>query len=196
MLFLMEHGAWAPLVVFSMICLTGCMVPISEDIVILASGWLAGAIMPERALLLFTSGLAGAYIADLGIFYSGRAFTRAQVLGWRQRLVQRAESAKQLLHRWGLPVLILGRFIPFGFRTGLFFTAGLSRMSPLRFAIVNIVGCLCTHTLLFGAAFWGQHYIVAWLPLIKRLQLALFLLVLALLSVGWLLWHRRRARSR
>lgn len=195
MLFLMEHSAWAPLVVFSMICLTGCMVPISEDIVILASGWVAGAVMPERALVLFVAGLGGAYIADLSIFYTGRAITGARAQGWRKRLLHRAANTKRLLRRWGLPVLLIGRFIPFGFRTGLFFAAGLSRMSPLHFALVNLIGCLCTHTLLFGLAFWGQNYVIAWLPIIKRLQLVLFSAAISALALGWGLWRRQRRRG-
>ena len=43
--------------------------------------------------------------------------------------------------RYGMLTLILGRFIPFGVRNGLFLTAGLGKMNAAKFAVADLLAC-------------------------------------------------------
>jgi membrane protein DedA with SNARE-associated domain len=43
--------------------------------------------------------------------------------------------------KYGVWTLIVGRFIPFGVRNGLFLTAGLGKMNPLKFALSDLLAC-------------------------------------------------------
>jgi membrane-associated protein len=191
-----QHADAAPLVVFLLLMLAGFNVPVSEDAVILASALLAN---ERRDLLvpLFLAVYAGAYLGDLVCYSLGRRFGPAL---WRipgfERLVpwRHVESLQGFYRRYGMGVLLLGRFVPFGVRNALLLTAGLGRMPRLRLALVDLVAA----TLSCGSYFWlyfsyGREVLGA----VARSQVALFAVVIVVVAlVLTRKWLTRRLERR
>ena len=48
---------------------------------------------------------------------------------------ERVAKVASFYQKYGVWTLVVGRFIPFGVRNALFLTAGIGKMSPVRFAI-------------------------------------------------------------
>ena len=54
---------------------------------------------------------------------------------------ERIEKIKNYYEQYGVVTLIVGRFIPFGVRNGLFLTAGLGKMEFKKFALSDLLAC-------------------------------------------------------
>ena len=52
--------------------------------------------------------------------------------------------------KYGVLTLIFGRFIPFGVRNGLFLTAGIGKMKPLKFALSDLLAASISCTVFFS----------------------------------------------
>ena len=192
---LVAHAAQAPWIIFLMICATGLCLPVSEDLVILGSGWIAASILPDQAAVLFLAGLAGAYASDWMTYGIGRGLGGGLARLTRRR-VERGQARvirmQPFFQRYGIWALLFGRLVPFGFRTGLFLAAGISRVHVWRFAWADALGCLLTHSLLFGTAFFGHQHVEEIVRGMRGLHWVL--LGSALVLGGVAIWRLRGAR--
>src|SRR5689334_23659702 len=120
---LSQHAHTAHWYVFFAMLLAGCNIPISIDLLILMSAFLAAMIIPEHTAYLFLSCLLGCYFSAWGAYWIGR-FIGPQLCKMRylSRLIntQRLEKMKAYYEKYGVRTFILGRFIPFGLRNCLF----------------------------------------------------------------------------
>jgi membrane-associated protein len=147
-----QHAELAPFVVFGLLVLAGFNLPISEDAMILGSALLASErpdLLPQLLLAVY----AGAYLGDLICYTLGRRFGPAL---WRIPGFERLVPARYVLKlstfytRYGVWLLLVGRFVPFGVRNALLLTAGLGRMPFWRLALTDLVAA----TFSCGASFW------------------------------------------
>ena len=61
--------------------------------------------------------------------------------------------------RYGVLTLFVGRCIPFGFRNGIFMTAGAAKMKFYKFLLTDGAACFAFSALLFYLAYsCGQNY--------------------------------------
>lgn len=153
---LCELGPYAPLLIFGLLIVTGFSLPVSEDLILLASGALASTLLPHLAVQLFLAAFLGSYFSDCIAFGLGRFF------GGK---FQRAKSEKQMgrlssfYKKYGILTLFVGRLIPFGFRNGIFMTAGAGKMHFRTFLISDGIACLVFSGLLFFLAYSaGKNY--------------------------------------
>lgn len=138
-----NHAEWAPYIIFILLVFAGFNLPVSEDLMIFSSAYLA-VIHDELFWQLFCGVFFGAYFSDLICFGLGRFFGDKV---WKVKFLAKMITPKRLIkiqsyyQRYGGLTLICGRFIPFGVRNGLFLTAGMGKMNFLKFAMYDLMAC-------------------------------------------------------
>ncbi len=146
--------------IFFLLVLTGLSIPISEDLMLIAAGVLAGTVMPEYTIHLFLAVFLGTYFSD-NIAYGLGRFCGSKLcnFGWFKRVFapENMQFLNQFLHRYGAWTLFFGRFIPFGVRNGIFMTAGFGKMRFVTFMLCDAVACLLFTGLIFFAAYSIGH---------------------------------------
>ena len=98
------------------------------------------------------------------------------------------EKIAGFYEKYGPLTLLLGRFIPFGVRNGLFLTAGLSKMKFVKFALSDLLAATITCSLYFWLYF---TYGKAMIDIIKQSNYVIF--GLAISVVLFLVIKKRRA---
>ena len=184
-------GGLSYAVVTTLLVLCGLGIPIPEDIILVAGGYVASeqghAIVP----MMFT-GLGGILAGDGLIFAIGRRYgiAMAERTFMRRFLtVERIAHVDVLFRRHGPKILLAARFTP-GVRAVTYFTAGAIRLPFWKFLLFDGLAALVSAPLW---VFLGYRYGHAIVDEAKRWQ-GYFLLVVALVALGTWLWRRRRAR--
>ncbi len=197
---LTAHAEHAYILVFFLLVVTGLSVPISEDVMLVASGVLAATVIPEHTLHLFLAVFLGTYASDNIAYGLGRFFgDKLCRMAWFQKILnpRRLEWLQSFMHRYGTWTLFLGRFIPFGFRNGIFMTAGFGKMPFMKFMLSDGVACLLFTALIFFAAYFvGQNYD----KLLNSLHTAglvslLIVVIAALLVIGYAVRKKYQVRT-
>ncbi|MCH9611194.1 MAG: Inner membrane protein [Chlamydiales bacterium] len=184
--FVFQHAHLAHWVIFGLFMLAGFNLPISEDILIIAGGILASTVVPENTWKIFAAIFLGAYLSDLVLFYLSRALGPSILSSrWFSKMVKpkRVRKMEQYYEKWGVLTLFFGRFIPFGVRNCLFVTAGMSRMNPSRFMLVDGVACFITNSSLFALSYFCGRSCSIWVKIFNVSLFSLFLI--ALFSFIW-----------
>ena len=151
LLYIQENIAYAPYIVFGLFLLAGLNIPISEDALLFICGILA-AQNPNYLIPLFLAVYLGAYISDLMCYSLWRLLgPKLLNLPYLKKIAseKRRNKLQSFYKRNGLITLVLGRFIPFGFRSALFITAGISKMPFVKFATYDFLAASITCTFFF-----------------------------------------------
>jgi membrane protein DedA with SNARE-associated domain len=170
--------------------------PIPEEVMIAGAGvWTASNAEKYGAYrwLMLPVCVAGAVVADVGLYLIGRVFgTRLLEHRWLARLAppEKRERTQQNFNRYGVSILVFGRLVP-GIRTTLFLTAGLMRLSLVRFVLADGLGAVLGNSLIFFLGFWfGSQF----LELVERLERQasavkpILILLLLVAVTGYLLY--------
>jgi membrane protein DedA with SNARE-associated domain len=151
--------------------------------------------------LMIASGLFGVLVGDSMVFTIGRHGIESNNLVARHlRKVmhsKRREKVERHFARHGNLTVLIGRFMP-GFRSIIFAFAGLSKMSYLRFLLID--GCAAAFSvpafILVGWYFADKiNAILAGIDRIKHLLLPPLLLGILILIVVYIVRRRRRSES-
>lgn len=143
LVFLQQNIHLAPYLIFGLLLLAGFNIPISEDVMLFTSSVLARE-FPQYHYRLFLAVFFGAYLSDLICFFLGRKIGPKilKIKLFKSIVSERLkEKISNYYDNYGVATLVLGRFIPFGFRNGLFLTAGLGNMNPIKFALSDLLAC-------------------------------------------------------
>ena len=149
--FIQSNVAMAPWLIFGLLLLAGFNLPVSEDAMIFISAVIAKQ-NPELTIPLFLAVYLGAYFSELICFALGW-FLGPKIL--KVKMFSNIVTAKRRVkihsyyEKYGIITLILGRFIPFGVRNGLFLTAGLGKMNPLKFCLSDLLACTISCLIFF-----------------------------------------------
>jgi membrane-associated protein len=142
--FIIEHSQYAPPILFVLILLAGLNLPISIDILVVLSAFLAATTIPELTPYLFLSFILGAYFSGWICYWMGRK-VGIKLLKFRYfaKLLpeERLKKIGTFYEKYGLLALMIGRFIPFGFRNCLFTTTGMSKASFAKFMWRDAIAC-------------------------------------------------------
>ena len=176
--FVVEHSHYAPGILFILILLAGLNLPISIDVLMVLSAFLAATKVPHLTPYLFICFLVGAYFSAWICYWMGRT-VGVKLLKFRyfaKLLPQhRLDKMGTFYEKHGLLALIVGRFIPFGFRNCLFTTTGMSKANFLKFMWRDAIACtLWASTVFFTFHRLGKNYEVL-LAKAKMLNLFIFL---------------------
>lgn len=132
----------------------------------------------------------GSFIVDQFFFFLGRRQGR-QFLRRRPRWQPGALQAEALLGRFGTWLILGFRFL-YGFRTVTPFVIGMSRVSALRFVILNAAGAAAWAIAFTAAGYFFGGVMETLLGDLRRYEAWL---LLALASVGVAAWRFRARRA-
>lgn len=194
--FIFEHAQYAHWIVFGALMLAGLNVPISEDLMIIFSAVLAATVVPENVYKLFTAVFLGCYLSDWVCYWIGRHFgPKLWNIKWFAKTfdAKKIDQVHQYYAKYGFLTLLVGRFIPFGVRNGLFLTAGLGKMPFRTFILSDGIACILSNTVLFSLAYTvGKNY-AALLAALKTFNI--FLFAAFVVSIIAFIWYKRRKKA-
>jgi len=194
--FIFEHAQYAHWIIFGSLMLAGLNVPISEDLMIIFSAVLAATVVPENTYKLFIAVFLGCYFSDWLCYWVGRHFgPKLWNIRWFAKTFkkERIHHIQRYYAKYGFWTLIVGRFIPFGVRNGLFLTAGLGKMPFGKFILSDGIACALSNTVLFSLAYaLAQNYD----RLISSLKtFNIFLFGAFLVAIIGVFWYKRRKNN-
>ncbi len=177
--------------IFGLLLLAGFNIPVSEDAMLFISAVIASKhtdYLPQ----LFLAVYMGAYLSDLICYSLGRILgPKLFEIKFFANMVppERIEKIHAFYEKYGIVTLILGRFIPFGVRNGLFLTAGLGQMNFLKFSLSDLLACTISTVFFFTLYF---HYGNTVIEYVKEGNMIIF--SIALIGVG-IYWFNKRRRA-
>lgn len=162
LVYICEHAAQAHLIIFGLILLAGLNIPISEDLLLLTGGAIAGTYQPEHILNSYLWIFAACWLAAWESYWLGRLLgPKLFNIRWFKRMLppERIEKLEHYINRFGILTFIVGRFIPGGVRNTLFMSSGLTKMPFHIFIFRDCIGCfIATATLFYLGYAFGEHY--------------------------------------
>ncbi len=187
--FLLLNGGYFGIILF--LVLTGCGLPIPEEVPIVLAGVLSsqGKLEPELA---FAACLFGALLGDSVMYAIGYHFGHG-LLAEHPKLgkfvgAEREEYFEQSIHRHGFKVMLLARFMV-GVRGPVYLAAGVVRMPFRKFLLWDLVCATLVVGTFFGLSFAYGRQIT---ELLRDAEKTLTLVVCAAGLFATLWWMRRR----
>jgi membrane protein DedA with SNARE-associated domain len=176
--------------------LTGCGLPIPEEVGIIAAGvWAAEGSMD------FGLGLAACLIACIvgdsimyGIGYRfGKSILREHPMVAGFLTPQREKQIEQMILRRGAIVLFTARFLV-GVRGPVYLTSGILHFPYRRFLLIDVVCASIVVTVFYSLAYYFGSEIITW---IRKAEEGLTIAVLLAIAVGAVLFwlHHRRGKK-
>lgn len=160
--FIIAHSSAAPWILFGLFLLAGMNIPISIDILVIIASLLAATIVPELTVPLYFSALLGCYLSAWLAYWIGRLFGEKLLkMPWMAKMLPpaRLEKLETFYRKHGFLTLLIGRFIPFGVRNGIFMSTGISKLSFKKFILRDIFPAfLWTTTAFFLFYTLGSNY--------------------------------------
>ncbi len=145
-------------IIFILLLLSGFNIPISEDLLLLCGGAIAGSCIPDHTIKLYIWVFLGAYISAWEAFWIGRLLGpklyKIPMIG-RSITPARLEWLRHFYAKFGVFTFIVGRFMPGGIRNALFFTSGFTKMPFYLFILRDGFACLLSSFVFFSI---GYHF--------------------------------------
>ena len=179
------------------IILTGCGLPVPEELPIVTAGALSG--MSGTAALNWQIALPccifGALAGDSAIWWIGYHFGRAVLTkhpGWVGFLTpEREKKAEEMVTRHGLKLLFVARFLP-GIRTPVYLTTGILKMPYRKFILCDALCAGVVVGICFGLGYAFGDPIMNAIRAVEHVALYIALGVAAV--VGLVFFFKRRRR--
>jgi membrane protein DedA with SNARE-associated domain len=174
--------------------LTGCGLPLPEEVAIVAAGVASarGILNPGFAL---AACLIGAVVGDSAMYLIGRRFGKAILERhpfWARLFnAKREKQIEALLKKHGAKMILLTRFLV-GLRSPVYFAAGVLRANYLRFLITDIICALMVVSLFFGLTYFYGRQI--WAGIHDAEVLITIAVVLAVVFGLIIFWVHRRGK--
>jgi membrane protein DedA with SNARE-associated domain len=147
---------WGYLGIFVGILLTGIGFPMPEELPVVLGGALAGHGSATWWIMLPVC-IVGVVIGDSFLYLIGRLWgPRLLQYNWVKTKLLPPERLAKIEHNFqqhGIKILLFARMTP-GIRAPIFFTAGLTRLSLLRFLVADGIYAVPGVSLLFFLGYW------------------------------------------
>ena len=189
-----QYGFWTHFILFAIIfCETGLVVTpfLPGDSLLFAAGALAAQFPEALNVFLLWVMLSIAAIVGDSVNYAIGAFFGEKILSWKLPFVKKEyiDKTHEFYEKYGGKTIIIARFAPI-VRTFAPFVAGVGKMNYRTFLFYNVTGGLVWVTLfLFAGYLFGNLEFVK-----KNFELvALAIILLSLLPIGWEFLQARRA---
>jgi membrane protein DedA with SNARE-associated domain len=193
--YICAHADWAHILFFCCLLLAGMNIPISEDLVLITGGMIAGTCIPEHTLRLYLWIFVGCYVSAWEAYWIGRLLgPKLYRIRWFSHIVteKRVARLNYYYEKYGIFTFIVGRFVPGGVRNALFMTAGLGKMAFPVFIFRDGIACIISTITLFSIGYlFGEHYQLL-LHYFKTYNLIFLGLLLFLISsILLFIWYKR-----
>lgn len=177
-----QYVTYAPLVAFFLLLLAGLNLPLSEDLIIITSAFLARS-NEESKYYFYAALLAGVIISDHMAYWIGNRIGHGLHKKYFHKFLTPAklERVHFYIKKYGIFSFIICRFIPFGVRNTLFISSGIMRMKYGLFTLFDgIAATISVSTLYFLFFRLGSEMERPY----RILGIVLFLLLLIVISIG------------
>lgn len=160
--------------------------------VLIAAGFLARGGYLDLPLVMLIA-LTGTYLADLSIYFLGRAKGRRVIARFP---IARAyyPKVKKLFARYGIWAIFATRYL-YGFRLAAAATLGITRMRRSTYLPFNLLSCVIWSVLMGGLGYVFGASLEALIGQIRQYEKHVVLLIVILGSGIWLvrrLWSKRQ----
>jgi membrane-associated protein len=195
--FIINNSAYAPYLIFGVILLAGVNIPISIDVILVMSAFLAATTIPEYTIAIYLSVLFGCYFSAWIAYFIGRKFgVKLLKIRWFAKILSphRLNRVKTFYEKHGFLTLLIGRFIPFGIRNCIFMTTGMSKMRFGKFIFRDAIACSIWASVCFYLFYtFGLNY-QALLTKVKVVNLVIFL-AFGVTGIG-VIWYKKNKKNR
>jgi membrane protein DedA with SNARE-associated domain len=186
-----EHFTY--LGIFTVLLLCGMGIPIPEDIVLITSGYLVytGYIRLSYTILVC---LVGVVLGDFVIYLIGKRWGEQIISHHRFSRVltkERVHKAREYFAKYGTKAVFIARHLS-GLRFPIYFTAGMVRMPPVKFVLVDLAAAFITVPLLISLSYYLGDHIDRFIHVVKQTEHALF----AIMMIVVLLFILTRLRGK
>ena len=155
---ILNPGSYLGIIIF--LILTGCGLPIPEEVPIIAAGVFSaqGELIPWLA---FVCCIIGAVLGDCVMYAIGYHFGHGLLRDhpWFAHLLHAEREAKfeEMIRKHGLKVLFLARFMV-GVRSPVYLSVGILRVSFRRFLLTDLLCATVVIGLFFSLSYvYGEH---------------------------------------
>lgn len=175
---------------------TGMGLPIPEEVIVLVAGVASqqGQLHPPAAL---AACLIGALLGDCVMYAIGYHFGHGMLKEhrWFARLFNpaRERRVEQLIHRHGMKVFFMARFLV-GLRSPTYLAAGVLRVPFRRFLLVDLFCATAVIGTFFGLSYFFAEQIHAWWVWIREAEIAVSAVVVCGLGGALLYVYTKRRR--
>lgn len=195
----MEHLSaifWPCFTAFVALVAAGFGFPIPEEVPTVGAGVWVGS-NPELGALrwvILPICFLGVLISDVMLYGVGRWWgPKLLQYRWTQRLIPREkwQEIEKNYDKYGIKILLMVRWIP-AIRSPMFLSAGIMRLSFVRFVIADGAALIFGHSLLFFLAWWfGDAFQDLINTVENRVDRYKPIIVIALIAAlaGFLLYH-------
>ncbi len=174
--------------------LTGCGLPIPEELPIVAAGVLSRTGTLDWRIALPCTILA-AIAGDSVIYFIGYRFGRSVLKDhpwWVGFLTpDREKKAEHMIRNHGLRLLFIVRFLP-GLRMPVYLTTGILRMPFRRFLAIDALCATVVVATFFGLSYWLGPQIKDWIQSIERFLVYIVVGIVFVVGVSYYFKRRRR----
>jgi membrane protein DedA with SNARE-associated domain len=185
---LFHPSSYLGIVVF--LVLTGCGMPLPEEVAIILAGVLSaqGHLNPWLA---FVACLVGALLGDSIIYAIGHRWGHS-LLSYHPRLAkllgaEREKRFEEAIEQHALKVMLLSRFL-IGVRGPVYLATGVVRLPFRRFLLYDVICATLVVGLFFGLSYLFGDHIARW---VRDAELKVTLVVLLVVLIAGLLIYRR-----
>ena len=190
---LLSDASYLWVIIF--LILTGCGLPIPEEVGIIAAGvWAADGAM--QFWLGLAACLFGCIVGD-SIMYAigyrfGKSVLREHPMFAGFLTPERERHIEQLIRRRGAAVLFTARFLV-GVRGPVYLTAGILHFPYRRFLLIDLVCATIVVTLFYSLAWYFGPEIITW---IRTAEEGITIAIITAIAVAALLFwvHHRRSK--
>ncbi len=190
---------WGP---FMLLLLCGVGLPVPEDIILIAAGFL-GAQNNTPLLTSMAVMYLGILLGDFIIYLLGRHAGRFMLSSKFGRVLVSPEKilrAEALFHKHGTLLVFVGRFLP-GLRAPTYFTTGLLKYSRTRFLVIDGIAAILSAPLFVWLGHWGWSKYAENMDQLmnsigKTKMYVLFAVVILALGIFSWTWNRARVKSK
>ncbi|MFJ3484850.1 DedA family protein [Pseudomonas sp. NPDC090202] len=179
---LVHYGYWAVFI--------GCLL---EGETILILGGLAAHQTSLQLPQVIAIATVGGMLGDQILYWTGRHFG-PRLLPRLHRQQAAIDRVSELIKRYPTASIFSVRFL-YGMRLVGPMVIGASRLSPIRFSIINLLGAAVWATLFVSAGYWAGEALENLLGNLKPYRLPIFLGVVVL-AAGVELFRHQRAKVR
>jgi membrane-associated protein len=196
--YITNYPLLAPMLIFGLLLFAGFNLPVSEDVMLFVSAYLARK-NPELILWYFFGVFAGAYFSDLISYWVGRILgTKLLESKFAPKFLtqKRLDKVRGFYAKYGMFTLIGARFIPFGVRNGFFMTAGLSKLRFSKFCFFDLIAASISCLIYFSLYFAYGHVIVEYIKKSNILIFSVFAIIIVYFLVGFWLKELKKKKKK
>jgi membrane protein DedA with SNARE-associated domain len=190
--------AWGYIGIIVFLILTGCGLPIPEEVAIVAAGCLAS---PQKAILdpwlALGSCFIGATVGDMIMYGIGRKFGRRllQNHAYFSTILspEKERHIEEMFAKHGTKVLLVSRFL-IGIRSPIYITAGILKVPFRRFVIVDAFCAGLMIATFFALAYFYSDSVLTWIRGAEKAATISVLLLAVAGLIGYRIYRKRKKR--